>query len=116
MRARLAAMTDERAERLARNEAVFRAANERMADWDEAHEADSTELYFCECADPSCREKVKLTKADYERVRADSRHFFIVAGHEVPDIETVVERHEGWSMIRKDPEVAHIVEGDDPAG
>jgi hypothetical protein len=115
MRTRLISMSDERSERLARNEALFREANERMADWDEAHTADSTEPYFCECADPTCREKVSLTRGEYERIRADPRLFFIVAGHEIPDVETVVERNDGWSVIRKNPDVAHVVEDDNAA-
>ena len=114
VRARLLEVSDERSERLARNEALFREANERMADWDEAHENDSSEPYFCECADPSCREKVTLTQSEYERIRSDSKLFFVVTGHEVPDVETVVERNDGWSLIRKDPDVAHVVESDDP--
>ena len=36
----------------ARNEALFRAANERMAEWEERHTEAAGELYLCECADP----------------------------------------------------------------
>ena len=102
-------MATEREERLAKNEALFRAANERMAKWEEAHAADATELYFCECANRDCREKVKLRKADYERIRANSLFFFVVPGHEMPDIETVIEQNDEWSLIEKDPEVAEVV-------
>jgi hypothetical protein len=28
---------------------------------------------------------VSLRKADYEKVRSDSRHFLIAVGHEIPD-------------------------------
>ena len=107
-------MAGEREERLALNEALFRVANERMADWEERHSASETELYHCECAEPDCREKVSLTKDDYERVRQDSAHFVIAPGHEKPDIETVIESHDGWLMIEKDPEVQTLVEETDP--
>lgn len=106
--------SSERAERLARNEDLFREANERMADWEENDAANVEELYFCECADPECREKVRLRKAEYERIRSNPRRFFVVLGHDVPDVETVVETAETWAVIEKDPEVAHIVESDDP--
>jgi hypothetical protein len=99
----------EREERLARNEALFRAANERMADWEEAHAADAVELYFCECANRDCREKVELRKADYERIRANSLLFFVARGHELPEVETVIEHNDAWSLIEKDPDVAHVV-------
>jgi hypothetical protein len=104
----------DREERLAENEALFRAANERMADWEEIHPDGATELYFCECADPACREKVRLQKAEYERVRSNRLHFFVVPGHEIADVETVIERHEGWFVIQKDPDVAPVVDEHNP--
>jgi hypothetical protein len=107
-------MASEREERLARNEALFRVANERMSDWEEQHRSSAVESYFCECADSECREHVDLGQADYERVRSDSRRFVIVPGHEVPDLETVIERNEGWAIIEKAPEVTGIVEELDP--
>jgi len=99
---------------MAENEALFRGANERMADWEERDRADGTELYFCECADPECNEKVRLRGSDYERVRSDPCHFFVVPGHEIPDVETVIEPHEDWVLIEKDSEVSEIVEATDP--
>ena len=44
-------MDTPREERLAQNEALFRAANERMAGWEEQHATSEIEVYFCECAD-----------------------------------------------------------------
>ena len=64
-----------------------------------------SELYYCECADPNCREKVDLRHADYEKVRADPCYFLIVQGHEVPDIETVIEQQDGWAIVEKEPEL-----------
>lgn len=103
-----------REERLAGNEAMFRTANERMSGWEELRINEAEELYFCECADEDCREKVSLRKADYEKVRSDSRHFLIAHGHDIPDIETVIEKHDGWAVIEKKPEVAETVESLDP--
>jgi hypothetical protein len=103
-----------REERLAKNEALFRTANERMAKWEERHGAEETELYFCECVDPECREKVALRRADYERIRSNSCHFFVVRGHELPDIETVIDTREECVVIEKDPEVREVVEATDP--
>ena len=36
---------------------------------------------------------VALTLAQYEAVRANPRRFVIVRGHELPEVEVVVERH-----------------------
>jgi hypothetical protein len=93
---------------------MFRIGNERMASWEERHEDAEYELYFCECADTECREKIRLRKVDYEAVRDDSRRFAIATGHEVPDVETVVSEHDGWSMIEKAPEVTETVRRLDP--
>lgn len=103
-----------REERLASNEAMFRAANERMAAWEERHEGDAHELYFCECVDDACREKVMLRAEEYEAVRASSRHFLVLPGHEQPDLETVVERRSGWNVVEKPESVAEIVDTTDP--
>ena len=103
-----------REERLANNEAMFRFANERMADWDEVRVSEAVEHYFCECADPDCQDKIPLHKSDYEAVRSDSCHFVICRGHEVPDVETVIETHDGWAVVEKTPEVTEIAQQTDP--
>lgn len=103
-----------REQRIAENETLFRAANERMADWEERDRVEAADLYFCECADPQCNEKVRLRGPDYERVRSDPCHFFVVSGHETPDVETVIESREGWVLVEKDPGVREIVEATDP--
>jgi hypothetical protein len=103
-----------REERLANNEAMFRFANERMAAWDEVRVSEAVERYLCECADPDCQQKVPLRKADYEAVRSNSRYFVIVPGHEIPEVETVIETHDEWTVIEKNPEVTEIVEKTDP--
>lgn len=102
-------MATDREARLAANEAVFRAVNERMAEWAESHEDGVREPYACECADPECRERVPLRKVEYEHVRSDSTWFFVLPGHEIEGVETVIEQHDGWSLIQKDPVVRDVV-------
>jgi hypothetical protein len=99
---------------MAKNEALFRLANERMADWDERRSSGAKELYLCECTDRSCLKHVELRREDYERVRSDSRHFLVVTGHVTPDVEKVLEINGDWSIVEKDPDVQEIVEATDP--
>jgi hypothetical protein len=106
-------VTSSREERIAENEVLFRAANERAAQWEERHAEADAEPYYCECAHSECREKISLLEAEYEGVRADSTHFVLVPGHEIPDVETIVEEHEGWIVVEKNPETHHIVESRD---
>ena len=104
-------MPTEREERVVLNEALFRAANERAAAWEERQDRPGdAELYHCECADLDCREKVLIPASEYERVRSESSLFFVIPGHEIPDVETVIETNEHWAVIRKDPEVRRLAE------
>jgi len=106
-------MRRERAERIALTEAAFRIANERMAAWEEVP-AEAEELFFCECSSLECRHKVPLTRALYETVRSRSEWFLVAPGHEVPDVEEVVQRGDAHWIIEKPPVVGDIVEGTDP--
>jgi hypothetical protein len=92
-----------REKRLGLNEALWRAANERMEAWEERHA--QTELYYCECDDLSCHEKVDIRHADYERVRGNPYHFLVVQGHEDADIETVIEKQGAWAIVEKEAEL-----------
>jgi hypothetical protein len=108
-------MAGERKRRMGENEAVFRAANERMASWEERDRLEAVELYFCECADPACMQKVRLRGSDYERVRSDQTHFFVAPEHEVADVETVLESHPDWVLVEKDEaEARDVAEETDP--
>ena len=108
-------MGGERERRLGENEAVFRAANERMASWVERTSLEAVELYFCECADPACRQKIRLPGSEYERVRSDATHFFVAPGHELADEETVLESHPGWLLVEKiEAETREVAEETDP--
>jgi hypothetical protein len=105
---------DERSARLAKNEAVFRSANEAIL----ANRADGgTELreYLCECGVPSCFERVALTAEEYEAVRADPARFFVSPGHEdLTAGEVVVEESSRYTVVEKRGEERQLVERSDP--
>ena len=104
-------MPDARAERIAENEARFRDINERLRGELEAMADDAEAVRFvCECGNASCREGVALAMEEYQAVRAHARHFAVVPGHEIPDVETVVERHDRYLVIEKPADVAHIID------
>jgi hypothetical protein len=88
---------DTRAARVGKNEAVFREVNERINDVTREDPAE----YLCECGNATCTETIQMTVADYERVRADPTHFAVLPGHEIPDVEDVVARNEGFLVVRK---------------
>lgn len=92
-----------RESRLAKNEALFREVNERIAEITEGlANPEALDGLVCECADPLCLERVgPLTIAEYESVRTDSRRFIIAAGHESPDVESIVERQPTYWVVEK---------------
>ncbi len=103
-----------RIRRIALNEARFRAINDRLEADLQAVTAEGEALDFvCECGHIECREAVSLDLAAYEALRADSTHFAIVPGHEIRDVETVVESHPGYVVVEKAPEAHAIVEEED---
>ena len=107
---------DERAKRIGLNEAVFREVNERIQDLAESFGLDQRKLdLVCECGDASCTQQIQLTLTEYEEVRADPTHFAIYPGHELPDVEDVVEKHDGYDVVRKRAgDAAELAEQTDP--
>lgn len=94
---------DSRSERIAENELLFRQINDQIKSLDRAFGVGDGELqsFFCECGSGDCASRIQLTMAEYERLRIDPVTFAVVDGHEHPEIETVVERHDRYTMIRK---------------
>jgi hypothetical protein len=90
--------------RLARNEVMFRSINQRIR---EAairldNRGDQELSIVCECADESCVDRVFLTAAQYDEVRAIPARFIVVTGHETtPLVERVVFRGPKFSIVRK---------------
>src|SRR3954453_3357739 len=99
-------------QRVAMNEATFRKVNEGM----EAGQDPAGLLPFvCECGSLGCNRLMELTRAEYEAVRGHSNRFAIIDGHEIPEVEDVVERSERYVVVAKKgkPE-AEIVENTAP--
>jgi hypothetical protein len=100
-------------ERIAENNLRFRQANEAIVDTAIGYDLTDPPLPFlCECANKDCTELVRLTAAEYEKVRADQRHFLVAPGHEKEDEEAavVVADHERYVVLEKVGRAARIVE------
>jgi len=107
-------MASDRSARFALNEVVFRTANERMSAWPERSDPEEIERFYCECARPECREQLQLTGAQYEAVRADSRLFVLLPGHEILDVEHVIGREEGHVVVEKESDLTELLRLTDP--
>ena len=90
--------------RLARNEVMFRSINERIRELAlRFHDLENETIAFvCECADETCTERVPMTAAQYDEVRAIPARFVVVPGHEAtPLVEKVLFRTNEFSIVRK---------------
>ena len=111
---------DARRDRLARNETVFRALNERARDvstdlaLDGVIDMPDVVECVCECANPDCTARVQVSQADYELARAGPAQFIVAPGHEVPEIERTVMESEQFAIVEKHPGERAIAEATDP--
>jgi hypothetical protein len=101
-------------DRIARNEAIFREVNERVADVMDS-EARTTN-FLCECGNLDCVQEVSLTDAEYMRVRSDAATFAVAPGHALEDVEAVIETTDRFHIVEKHPREAAIAEATDPNG
>lgn len=101
-------------ERLGHNEALFRSVNERIEQGHWPGGPEQAVAFRCECASLGCNVLIELRIADYERVRADPRRFLLQPGHEIAQVEKVVERHPGYIVVEKVGDAGAVAEAADP--
>jgi hypothetical protein len=94
---------DHRRQRAAKNELAFQEHNQRRAQDAERSGApeDATVPFVCECSDPECASALPLELDEYERAVAPVDQFVVIAGHEDPAVERVVERHDSYLVVAK---------------
>lgn len=91
-----------REERIGLNEAVFREVNERIENLAETFDLSSEMLdLVCECGNADCVQRITMTHPEYEELRSDSHQFAVYPGHEIPDVERVVDRRKGYDVVKK---------------
>jgi hypothetical protein len=83
--------------RFIHNERMFREVNEKRRGATDA----PVLTFVCECSDRACSDQIQLTLAEYEAVRCDPRQFLLIPGHELAEIERVVERHPQYEIVEK---------------
>ena len=103
---------DERHERIAKNETVFRAANREIEHAVQATGGgtDQSIEVLCECGRQGCDGVITMTVADYDGVHSQADRFAVLEGHESPEIEKVVEERAGYLVVDKFGEAEDIAE------
>jgi hypothetical protein len=108
---------DDRARRIAENEALFRDLNEEVGAVAHSFSVGGESRAFdflCECGDAACAQRVPVTLMKYEELRSSPLRFVVVPGHEFRDVEHVIETTPAYSVIEKFGEAAKIVRDRDP--
>jgi hypothetical protein len=58
-------------------------------------------LFLCECANPFCNVTFEMSADDLLLLHSTAGHYVIVPGHEIPDLEEVVQQRDGYAILRK---------------
>ena|ERR1044071_8656377 len=90
-----------REERVAKNEILFRQVNERILEIEGDRWRVDPVDFMCECGDVTCTRVVQLSVDEYERLRSNPQHFGVIPGHELLDLEQVVEKHPQFFVVEK---------------
>ena len=95
-------MDDYTKQRLAANESLFRDLNEHIKGVaDDLGGLDHPYAFVCECSHARCSARITATLREYESVRLQSDRFLVVGGHEIPEIERVVDRNSRFATVEK---------------
>ena len=88
---------EDRHQKAARNQSLFREVNERIDQLALGGEIE----FVCECMDLECSETVVMARAEYSAVRENPHAFSIRPGHENHEIERVIDRRPRYLVVEK---------------
>lgn len=75
---------------------------------------DASAVFVCECGHLGCGDTVKMPVAEYEAVRTSFDRFLLVPGHEIDEVDEVVEHHESYLVVvKRAPEAREMAEASD---
>jgi hypothetical protein len=105
---------DEREERLAKNEVLFRSVNEAIEQQALRFGGLDEYEFICECASRNCLDRIMLTLRQYEHIRSDGSRFFVAPGHANVELEKVVEQAPCYHVVQKDGAAGIVADLTDP--
>ena len=95
-------LDEQRVERLGKNEARFRVANESVTRAGQTTARPNEKIgYVCECGSGTCSASVHLSIDEYEAVRHHATRFILLPGHNIPEVERIVHEGNGYIVIEK---------------
>ncbi len=90
-------MTMPREQRIIQTEEFYRQINDLIA----RNGTRDDKAYMCECANPYCNETMDVSTEDIEVLHSKSGYYVTLPGHEIPDVEHVVQATANYSIVAK---------------
>jgi hypothetical protein len=85
-----------RDERMRETEQFFRGINEVIA----RKTPPNGGRFLCECANSHCNTTFEMDAQDLMLLHVQPGAYVVLAGHDLPDLEDVVERRDGYAIVR----------------
>lgn len=102
------------AERFKRRAASLEVNGRRVNEAIERGGAQGPAVFVCECGLLGCSETLELSISEYEAVRTDFDRFLIVPGHEIDEVDEVVERQSRYFVVvKREPEAKALAHATD---
>jgi hypothetical protein len=96
-------------EGMALNQVAYRDANRTLLRAGGTGDADWVSI-LCECGRRSCRRLLRVSSPEYEAVQVNRRRFVVEPGHEVDEIDEVVEDRPRFRVVELRPDFDYLVE------
>ena len=96
-----------RAARQSKNQALFRAVNERIAALaNNLAGSEGSHSFICECSRAGCAAQVEIPLAVYAEVRQAANAYLVLVGHEDPDHELILAGHGNYRIVSPQTDAA----------
>jgi len=86
-----------REQRVLQTEEFFRSVNDVIA----RKRASNGATFLCECANPYCNVTFEMSPADLQTLHSRSGYYAILPGHDIPELEDIVQSENGYMIVRK---------------
>lgn len=97
--------------RAARAEVNGRRVNEAI---ERGQDGGGSAVFVCECGYVGCSTTVELDISEYEAVRTDFDRFLVIPGHEIEEVDRVVERHQSHLVVvKREPDARALAHATD---
>jgi hypothetical protein len=94
-------MLDGHARDVVLRQVLYREVNQRIEGLGENFNLDGRLALLCECGNPKCVARLELSNREYTAVRRFPTRFVVAPGHEIAEVERVVETRPHFLVVEK---------------